>query len=58
MKAPKDCVILIIDDEVGVTRLCVRLLTRVGYQTVAMQRPREGLEFLENAASSGREPQK
>jgi signal transduction histidine kinase/DNA-binding response OmpR family regulator len=41
-------VILIVDDEVGVTRLCQRLLDRAGYQVVAVNRPQEGIHFLEN----------
>lgn len=40
-------VILIVDDEVGVTRLCQRLLDRAGYQVVAVNRPHEGISFLE-----------
>ena len=38
--------ILVIDDEVGVTRLCERFLTRVGYQVLKTNYPKEAVKFL------------
>jgi len=46
MKPITESVVLIVDDEVGVTRLCQRLLTRVGYQVAAFNRPQDGINLL------------
>jgi len=41
-------VILVVDDEVGVTRLCQRLLNRAGYKVITVNRPSEGIDILGN----------
>ena len=41
-----DVRILVVDDEVGVTRLCERFLMRAGYQTVAANHPQEGIQLF------------
>jgi two-component system, NtrC family, sensor kinase len=42
-------VILVVDDESGVVRLCQRLLERVGFQVIAVTRPQEGLAVLDRS---------
>lgn len=46
MKPITESVVLIIDDEIGVTRLCQRLLARAGYQVAAFNRPQDGISLL------------
>ncbi len=43
-----DSVILIVDDEIGVTRLTQRLLERAGYSVITANRPQDGVRYLEN----------
>ncbi len=38
--------ILVLDDEPGITRLCERLLVRVGFKVTAFVKPLDALEFL------------
>ncbi|NOY98730.1 MAG: response regulator [Chloroflexi bacterium] len=45
MSAP---VVLIVDDEPGITKLCERLLTREGFDTVAYTDSRRAMEHLRN----------
>lgn len=40
--------ILVVDDETSVTRLCERFLTRVGYQVLSTNYPKEAVNLLEN----------
>lgn len=40
--------ILVVDDEVGVTRLCERFLNRAGYQVTTANHPHEGVKILED----------
>ena len=40
--------ILIVDDEEGVTRLCQRFLMRAGYQVITANHPQEGIKLLED----------
>ncbi len=40
--------ILVVDDEVGVTRLCERFLTRAAYQVITANHPHEGVKLLED----------
>jgi signal transduction histidine kinase/CheY-like chemotaxis protein len=40
--------ILVVDDESGITRLCDRLLTRAGYQTITFTNPLEAVEYLDH----------
>ncbi len=40
--------ILVLDDEVGVTRLCERFLVRAGYQVITTNYPQEGATLLED----------
>ncbi len=39
--------ILVLDDELGVARLCQRVLSRVGYQVEMVTRPQDGVELLQ-----------
>ncbi len=39
--------ILVVDDEPGIALLCKRLLTRAGYEVVALTNPREAVEWLQ-----------
>jgi signal transduction histidine kinase len=41
-------VVLIIDDEPGITRLCERLLARAGFDVLAYTQPQDGLARLED----------
>ena len=43
-----DARIMVVDDEVGVTRLCDRFLTRAGFQVVTANQPVKGLELLDH----------
>jgi signal transduction histidine kinase len=45
----QDPVVLVVDDEPGVVRLCQRLLERAGLQVVTVTNPGEGLEILESS---------
>lgn len=42
-------VILVVDDELGVVRLCQRLLERVGFQVIAVTSPQDGLTVLDRS---------
>ncbi len=42
-----DAKVLIVDDEIGITRLTQRLLNRAGYHVVAVNRPQKALEYLD-----------
>ena len=42
-------VVLVVDDEPGVLRLCQRLLQRAGLKVITVTNPREGLEILERS---------
>jgi signal transduction histidine kinase/CheY-like chemotaxis protein len=48
MEPISNAIILVVDDEPGVTRLCHRLLTRGGYQVISVNQPKEALDILEN----------
>jgi len=41
-------VILVVDDEPGITLLCKRILTRVGHDVTALTDPREAIEYLQH----------
>jgi signal transduction histidine kinase len=41
-----DAIILIVDDEIGITRLTQRLLKRAGYHVLAVNRPQDALDYL------------
>ncbi len=43
-----DKCILVIDDETGVTRLCDRFLSQVGYQVLTTNHPHEAVNLLDN----------
>jgi len=47
MEPKIDTIILIVDDEIGITRLAKRLLTRAGYQVVVVNRPQDAVEYLD-----------
>ncbi len=48
MKPISDGLILVIDDETGVTRLCERFLSRAGFTVITANDPRAGLPILES----------
>jgi len=48
MNQNADACLLVVDDEVGVTRLCKRFLTRAGYDVITANHPQEGLNYLQN----------
>ena len=39
--------ILVLDDELGIARLCQRVLSRVGYQVDMVTRPQDGVDLLQ-----------
>jgi len=39
--------VLVVDDEIGVTRLCERLLTRAGFQVLTVTQPMDALRIIE-----------
>jgi signal transduction histidine kinase len=43
-----DASVIIIDDEVGIVRLCTRLLERVNYKVTGVNLPSEGIKILQN----------
>jgi signal transduction histidine kinase/CheY-like chemotaxis protein len=44
--------VLVVDDEPGIALLCQRMLTRAGYEVVALTDPREALEWLAHNRAS------